>query len=183
MMLRLSCILFTLGLWSLSAQAQVITQISTLWDDRVDQWVIYTDNEDLEGLIELRWPLREDLSEWKYELDELSGIIKQTWKGNPNSWEVIPYDGPRIIAKTIWQNDFSEWKITQGNKIYRFKSKYPSQRFEWELSKGKQDEFYIYMINEADPRDWSVEDYIEDGSLDLSIAMSFVAIYNSLPRN
>lgn len=182
MMVRWSCLVI-IFFSSLCVSAQVITQISTVWDDKIDEWVIYTDVDEIQGSIELRWPLRGDLSEWNYELDDISGIIKQTWKGNPNSWEIIPNNGPRIIAKTIWNNDLSEWKITQGDQVYRFRSKYTSQRSEWELTKSKEDEFYVYMMDEPDPRDWLIEDYIEDGSLHLTITMSFMAIFNSLPRN
>jgi hypothetical protein len=163
--------------------AQIITQISTVWDDKIDEWTIYTDNEDVEGLLELRWPLKNDLSEWQYEVGEDSGIIKQTWKGNPNSWEIIPATGPRIIAKTVWKNDFTEWKIEYGNSIFRLKSKYRNIPFEWNIKKSREEEFLIYMYEEGDPRDWIIEDYIEDGNNNLAMAISFIAIYTSLPRN
>jgi len=161
--------------------AQVITQISTAWDDRLDEWIIYTDDEEVEGTLEPKWRLGNDISAWEYTLGDLtSGDIKQEWESNPNSWIVITESGDRIVAKTIWRNDFTEWEIKTNSNSYRFKTEYKGNPNHWLISQSDEEEFHITMDRNYDPRDWFVEDFIEEGSYDLTITISFIAIINSL---
>jgi len=176
MIYRFSIILIFL---SQGLSAQLITQISSAWDDSFNEWIVFTDDEDLEGKIELKWKLRRDSREWEYELGEFSGQIKPIWNDDSNGWELVPYDGSGLIEmKTVWKNDFSEWNIRVGKKTYRLKSKDKTWRSFWSINHSETEEFHIYMTEDGDPRDWLVEDYIEEGSLHLTIGISFISILN-----
>ncbi len=161
--------------------AQVIIQISTVWDDRLDEWAIYTDDEEVEGTLEPKWRLDNDITAWEYTIGDItSGDIKREWSENPNSWIVITELGDRISAKTIWRNDFSEWEIKAGDNSYRLKTEYRGNPNHWLIKQSDQEEFHVFMDRIDDPRDWIVQDFIEGGTIDLAVTIVFVAIINSL---
>ena len=172
---------YLLSLISVGVNAQVITQMSTVWDDRLDEWVIYTDDEDIEGTLEPKWRLDNNITAWEYTLGDLtSGDIKREWSENPNSWIVITESGERISAKTIWRNDFSEWEIKTADKAYRLRTEYKGNPSHWLIKQSDQEEFHVFMDRNYDPRDWVVQDFIEHGTNDLAMTIVFIAMINSL---
>ncbi len=160
--------------------AQVITQISTQWDDTFEDWIIYTTDKDLEGRISLG--TRDQLIYWDYDLgQDVSGRIKQIWSGDSNAWELISYSGGnRIEMKSVWKNDFSIWDISQNGKTYRLTADGKNVKSHWTIDKSEDEEFHIYKYDDGNPRDWIIEDYIEAGSYDLTIAISMISIFFSL---
>ena len=174
-------LIFLFLLLGCSLNAQLITQMSTAWDDRINEWIIYTDDVDIEGILEPKWILDNNLTAWKYTLGEItSGDIKREWEENPNSWIVITENGKRITAKTIWRNDFTEWEIKANGRAYRLKTKYKGNPNHWLIKQSEEEEFHVVMNRNYDPRDWIVEDFIEEGSHDLAITITFLAMINSL---
>lgn len=175
---RFSLALFFLATY-LVGHSQYVTQISSAWDDSLVEWIIFTDDEELEGTIEMKWPANNDFSWWTYDLGELSGDIKRKWTNDPNLWEIRSSDGSVYTARTSWSNDFSEWEIIDGKNKYKLRSRYKNVIDQWQIGKGDSS-LQIYMSREGDPRDWIVEDYLENGTLRLSIAASFIAILHSV---
>lgn len=45
---------------SFTINAQYITGIATKWSDEFTEWIIYTDDDDIEGEITMRWQMQRD---------------------------------------------------------------------------------------------------------------------------
>lgn len=165
-----------------SVQAQYLTGMSTSWSDSFVEWEIFTDDEELNGELKMRWQMQEDWSQWDYRLDDAIGSIKQKWKDNPNEWEVRG-DNKVITARTIYRDDFREWRITDNSKTLRLKTRFGNNGNEWILE-GKDYGFMeIYTEWENDPRDWIIVDELSDDvPLPMKMAVVFLAIYQSSPR-
>jgi len=162
-------------------EAQVLSQMSSAWDDTLDEWILYTTDEEVEGYLERKWRNGNNFSVWRYELDEVtSGEISQSWEGDSNSWELLSEIGERIEFKTVWKNDYSIWDVRVGGKSFRLKSASRQFRTSWSIESSEEEEFHFYLANEPDPRDWMIEDYIEDGSADLAIGIAFISMFHSV---
>lgn len=169
-------------LFSLIAQAQFITGIGTKWDDEFTEWRIYTDDEDLEGEITMRWQMQLDWTEWDYHIGDESGSIKMKWKGNPDQWEI---SGPNelITARTVWKGDSSEWRITNNSQTITLKSRWSNNFNEWSLKYDKYGDFNLITNWENDPREWNIEDDLdEEISVHMKIAILFIVTFHSSPK-
>lgn len=163
------------------AQTQVLTGISTKWSDSFREWIIYTEEEDLEGEIRMRWPLDNDWSEWEYRLGDATGTIKVKWRNNPNEWE-LRGSNEIIIMRTRWNNDPREWRI-DGNIDFILKSRYGNIRDEWAIEDDRNGFFEMITAWEGDPRDWSIKDELDESvGLPTKLAMVFTVIFNSCPK-
>lgn len=164
------------------ANAQEIYSLHTEYDDSFKSWLITTDDE-FEGTLELQWPLRNDWTEWEFDIADQSGTIRQKWKNDPTNWE-LRCNGKTIEMRTVWSGEFTEWNIrTDTGKRLRFRAKWPSTPDEWQLKSSESDEFVVYAEYERDPRDWIViNDFGENLSFETRLAMIFIAIYHSSPK-
>ncbi len=166
-MVALSCI-----------HAQELTGIATKWSDSFTEWVIFTDDEELEGELRLRWLSNNDWSEWEYRVGDASGSIRLKWKPNQNEWEVRG-DNEIVTMRTVWNNDFREWRIS-ADKTLTLKCRHGNLFDEWELDSS---DFRIATVWEGDPRDWLIEDRLGDEvSLPVKMAVVFIAVFNSTPK-
>lgn len=167
-------------MFSIQLSAQELLGFHTAWDDSFREWVITTDDEGLEGELYLRWPNRDNWGEWDYNIGISSGEIRQKWQGNPNVW-VLRGDGETINMRTVWRNDITQWRIDDGNDQVTLVSKYTNNLSDWYIRES--DTFEMYSIRERDPRDWEVfEDPDLDLSLEMRLAISFIAIHHSSPK-
>ncbi len=177
--LHLCCIFLLLQI--VFCCAQTITGIATRWSDAFSEWVIYTDQEDIDGELSLRWPNDNNWTEWRYRIGEETGTIRVKWPGDPNEWELR--GGNRIITmRTVWNNDRRHWRIS-SRQTFTMRSRYGNTWNEWLLERNTAGTFEVVAAWENDPRDWNVYDNL-DASVDTytKIAMLFIAIFNSVPK-
>ncbi len=156
--------------------------LSTEWDDSFKEWIIYTDDEDVEGELELRWSTRDNWREWDYRIDEETGSIKQKWENDPSQWEVR--GGTEIITmRTKWSNDFTEWRISNGSQTFTLVSKYRTQLTEWSIKEKDYGHFQMYTTYDLDTRDWDILDEMsEEISIHTKMAIVFIVMYQSTPK-
>ncbi len=179
--MRSNLILFLL-FFTFICKAQFITGISTKWSDDFIEWIVYTDDEDLEGDITMRWQMQRDWTEWDYRLGDETGSIKLKWKGDPNHWELSGGD-ELITIRTLWKGDPSEWRITNNSKSITLKRRWNNNFNEWQLKNGKYGEFDMITNWENDPREWVVEDDLDDDiSIHMKMAILFIVTYHSSPK-
>ncbi len=162
----------------LTAQVSVVG-VATAWTDSFREWIIYTEDEAVEGSLQLRWQDR--WSEWDYRIGEVTGQIRQKWRDEPSAWELR--SGTDIITiRTVWKDDFRHWRITDGTQQVTLQTRYGNLWDEWSLREA--DGFFnVYTNIEGDPRDWVIEqDWDNPFSQPMQMAMAFIAIYNSIPK-
>ena len=174
-------LLLSLCCFQLNAQ-EILTGVGTKWSDEFREWTIYTDDEEVEGDLIMRWQMKNDWTEWDYRIDEEIGSIRMKWKDDPSQWE-IRGNGEIITARMLWKNDVREWRITNNTKSITLKSKWGNNLNEWLLKEDKYGYFEIYTEWENDPREWVIVDELdEDISLPMKMAFIFIAIYHSSPK-
>lgn len=205
--MRLSLLAFSFCLVAAS-QAQTLSSVSTRWSDSFVEWEIYAimpqdtvqtdstevesgDEEDSEepqeelfGELKLRWlNVREDFSEWDYELGEERGTIKQKWKDDLTQWELRSYDGNVVTMRTSWPGDFTEWRVTDNSITLNLKSKWKNQFDEWLVDDSTRGVFYLYTYVEGDPRDWAIADSLnEEVSQSMKMALIFLTVFCGSPK-
>ncbi len=166
----------------LLAPAQWITGMRTYYSDDFREWIIYTDDEEVEGELAMRWKYQNDWSEWDYNIGDLSGTIRATFRNDPGQFE-IRGDGNTVTARRLFSTDFREWRITDNNTSFIFKAKWGNSLNEWTTRDDKNGTFEMSTEWENDPRDWIIEDDMdEEVSLQAKVAMVFIAMYHSSPR-
>ena len=166
-----------------SVSAQYITGIGTRWSDEFTEWIIYTDDEELEGEINMRWQMQRDWTEWDYTLGDETGSIRLKWKDDPGLWE-ISGGGEIITARVLWRGDYSEWRVTNNSQTITLKCRWSDNFNEWRLKNGKYGEFNLITDWENDPREWIVEDDLDDEvSLHMKVAILFLVTYHSSPKD
>ena len=185
-------------------QAQTITSVSTRWSDSFVEWEIYavmpqdtsetesgddaedseSPQEELYGELKLRWlNVRDDFSEWDYEVGDLRGTIRQKWKEDPTQWELRSYDGNVVTMRTMWANDLTEWRVTDNSITLNLKSKWKNQFDEWLVDDLTRGQFYLYTITERDPRDWAIVDTLDaEVSQPMKLALIFLTVFFGSPK-
>lgn len=182
--MRLSIIIPHLLFFSFAAEhlfGQELYAINATWSDSFVEWSFVSTNEE-EGNFSVRWPNREYWSEWVFDYDGYSGTLKMKWDNNPNIWE-LRYGGEVVNIKTKWRNDFSEWRISDGTSQLTFASRYTNNISEWRLKEKRLGIFNLKTEWENDPRDWNIYDELDESiTIGMKLAMTFIAIINSIPR-
>ena len=179
---QLLLLTFFIFFWG-NVNAQIITAIATNWSDDFRDWTIYTDEEDVEGSLTMRWQQQMDWTEWDYRLGEESGTIKLKWKNDPSQWE-IRGGGKIISARMVWNNDIHEWRISDGTTRLTLKALYNNNLNDWEIKESKENgTFELYMEWQNDPREWTIVDELnEDINIHFKIAIAFVALFQTIPK-
>lgn len=194
-------LLFLLTWQAAFSQAQTLSSISTRWNDSFVEWEIYaatprdstreeTDedseepDESLVGELKLRWlNVRDDYSEWDYEIDGERGTIRQKWKDDPSQWELRSYSGSVVSMRTTWPGDFNEWRVTDNSIALNLKSRWTNQFDEWLVDDANRGRFYMYTMVERDPRDWTIEDSLDESvSQSVKMALIFLTVFNGSPK-
>lgn len=203
--MRHGLIFLCLWLITFTAQAQTLSSVSTRWSDSFVEWEIYavmpqdsteTDEgeeeeadseaptEELYGEFKLRWlAIRDDWTEWDFELGEQRGTIRQKWKDDPTQWELRTYSGDVVTMRTMWTNDLTEWRVTDNSTTLNLKSKWKNQFDEWLVDDPTRGIFYMYTYSERDPRDWAIEDSLSsDVSEPMKLALIFLTVFCASPK-
>ena len=168
-------------LLAVGMQAQVLTGISSKWSDSFGEWTIYTDNQELEGVLRLRWLTTDNWNEWEYRIGDATGTIRTKWKGNLNEWEVR--DGNEIVTmRAVLNGEFREWRIV-GDKNFTWKSRFGNTFDEWETTDTKLGTFNVLTAWEGNPSDWIIEDELEENiNLPTKMALVFLSVFYSSPK-
>ncbi|MEM8906690.1 MAG: hypothetical protein AAGD05_02490 [Bacteroidota bacterium] len=167
----------------LLCRAQWLSGIATKWNDSFIEWAVFDETGEEAGSLEIRWKRRLDWSVWDYQVGEERGSIKLSFANDPSQW-VIRGPDEIITARTRWINDLREWRITNNSITLIFKSRWKNNFNEWLVDDGeKYGNFAVATEWEGDPRNWQILDELdEDISLTMKMAMVFIAIYHSSPR-
>lgn len=177
---KLSLVLY-LALCATSLSAQYLAGIAAVWNDKFDEWEVFTEDEQA-GELRVKWALGDDWTEWDYRMGDFVGNIKQKWRNNPNQWEVRG-DNEIVSIQTVWNNDFREWRISDGTHQLKLKRKYTNVIDEWEVDSQDWGFFEMFTQWEGDPREWNITDELDEGlSFPVKMALVFVVMYHSLPR-
>ena len=176
-MLQRLLYLFT-ALCPLVLSGQEFAGIATRWDDAFTEWTIFiAQDEDLQGTINMRWPLKGDWSEWDYRLGESTGAIKVKWKEDPNLWEVRG-DNEIVTIKTVWRDDWRQWEVKCGDLRLDVKSKWSNILEEWSAESERWGKIEMFTAWEGDVRDWIIEDQLDEQiPLPVKIALVFIPVF------
>ncbi|HZV68323.1 MAG TPA: hypothetical protein VFG10_02235 [Saprospiraceae bacterium] len=162
--------------------AQHVIGLGTRYNDSFKEWVIKTEDEDVEGEMRMRWAFRNDWTQWDIRIGDVIATVEQKWKDDPNLWEVRCGDYT-VNARTTWPDVFNHWKLNDGKHQFNWGTKYANQLDEWIVEKGSDDLFKVNAYWTGDPRDWVVTDNLpEDVSMAMRVAMIFLAIHFSTPK-
>lgn len=195
--MRIFWVILFLGT-SLLLSGQNLSGIAARWNDSFVEWDIYcvTPGDTLEsqseehpeetrcGELRLRWlDIRDDFSEWDFELYGERGTIKQKWKDDPTNWELRAYSGTIVSMRATWPNDFTEWRITDNDVTINWRSRWKNQYDEWFVEDRTKGNFYVNTVYARDPRDWNVYDELDNSVSDaMRLAMVFIAAFMSSPK-
>lgn len=165
-----------------SVKAQNPIGIGTKYYNSFREWIITTDDDDVEGYLRMRWSFQNDWTAWDFEIGDHFGTIDMKWKDEPDLWE-IKCDGVTVMARTTWPGDFYHWKINDGKKNINWNTRYTSEPTEWLTDEGPDGFFQVYTYYENDAREWVIKDELpENTSLAVRMAMIFMALHFSTPR-
>lgn len=177
-------------------QTPAMTTISSRWEDSFVEWEIFSTlrqadleegeeaEEEYYGELKLRWlNVRDDWSEWDFELGGQRGTIRQKWKDDPQQWELRTYSGAIVSMRTAWNGDFKEWRVSDNSITLNIRSKWTNQLDEWQVQDTNYGNFYLYTLRARDPRDWAIEDNLSpDISEEMKLALIFLVIFHTSPQ-
>lgn len=162
--------------------AQLLTGAGARWSDSFREWVLYTEVDSDEGDLRLRWQDGDKWDEWEYSLSGISGAIKLKWPNDPGEWEIRNSLGEIATAKTLWNNNFREWRISDNDIQVNLVCRYNNTWDEWEV-KGNHGSMEIYTAFTGDPRDWVVIDELdEDVPAAIRVGILFIVLFHSSPK-
>ena len=129
-----------------------------------------------------RWQNTDNWTEWDFRLGDTLAQIKQKWPDDPNLWEIRCL-GEVVTARTLWSNNFLEWRLDDGTDRIVWKSRYTNVIDEWIVRDTSRGEFAVYTYYERDPREWVVFDNLDaDVSYAMRLAMIFLAVFHGSPK-
>lgn len=197
--MRTSTIFICLFCWTVSGSTQTLSSISARWSDSFVEWELYVaapsaepaeeddgeaPDEELYGELKLRWlNLRENWTDWEFNLGDERGTIRMKWKDDPSQWELRTYSGAVVTMRASWNNDPTEWRVTDNNFSLTLRSRWSNQFDEWLVQDNNRGTFYLYTMTEGDPRDWAIDDRLDASvSQPMKMALIFLTIFHSTPR-
>jgi hypothetical protein len=177
--------------------AQWPSSVSTHWDDSFVAWEVFAPVDSMEdedgkfvveetqvGELKLRWlNIRDDWSEWDFDILGVEGTIRAKWKDDPTQWELRDYNGTVVTMRTAWGKDMNEWRVTDNNIALSLKSRWTNQADEWIVEDPTYGKFYMYTLQAGNPRDWAIEDtLLAEVTPAMRYALMFLVVYHSSPR-
>ncbi len=155
--------------------------LHALWDDDLKQWTLECDEGDIEGTIEMRWRMKNDISVWDYKVDGDRGTISQVWENNLNFWE-LRAGGALVTISTVYTGDFNSFRIKQGDKTITIeRTHYNADPIEWSIRDESEGIFYWYNEFEFDLRDWIIVDELNDTfPFEIKLASVFMTVLISM---
>lgn len=164
---------------NIALSAQTLTAISTKWNNSVAEWTIYAeaDESEMEGTLKQRWQMKDDWTIWDYDIEGERGNISMPMSNNTSQWEVRDYEHNIITCRTKWNNDFTEWRITDNNITLTLKTRRNNNGNEWIVMEKEYGSFELYTNYNNDPRDWVIVDELDEQiSLSMKMALVFIPI-------
>lgn len=164
------------------AIAQDILGLSSRFDDVLTEWTIYfNDNgEEGQGRLYVQNRLARVHDRWSFSFGEFEGTIRQSFPGDHNHW-ILETKNERIHIRTIWRDNFCDWKISNQQISVDFSCVYTGDFQAWEMRNHRMGELEILMSTLNDPRDWEMNYHvIEQITPTLQLAMLFAAVTTSL---
>lgn len=167
---------------TLTVYSQQLSGITARWSDAFTEWVIFAEDADGPGELRLRWSSQDDWTEWEYRMGDALGQVRLKWGDDKNEWE-IRGENQIVSARTLWKDDFREWRITDNTQQITLRSRYGNTRDEWEIRDADVGLFNMYTAYQGDPRDWIIVDELDASiSTPMKMALVFIALYNSIPK-
>lgn len=162
--------------------AQILTGASAKFNDSFVEWEILTDDDNTEGSLTMTWQQPDDWTQWSYRVGEKTGNIKTKWLKDPSLWE-LRGENKIIAMQQVWSNDPRFWRITDNTVSMELKSRFGLNFQEWNVDEGKRGKISIFMEYSNDPRDWVIEDELDESiTFPMKMAIVFLVIYNSVPK-
>jgi len=177
--------LFFLLANSILAQSE-FTGASARWDDSAREWEIFSfvgeDEYESENELRLKWPLKNDWTEWTFDYNNNFNYIKLKWPNDPGHWELRTEDGAVVSIKTKWRNDFTEWVIEMEDLKINWISEYRANMSSWYFESDELGYLNMYTAFRGDPRDWLIEDHALEMPDEIKMAAIFISIYLTNPK-
>jgi hypothetical protein len=174
--------IFSISCLSVITYGQAIIGMSSKWNDSYVSWNIHDDDSDNIGSLELNSAIPKDWSSWQYSIYDISGIVRQSVKGNPNRWD-IRGENKIITISTSWNNHFDDWLITDNSISLKLRRESNSNGYIWTIEDRKLGNFSFQTINQRFPTDWEIlDEFDEKISASMKIAILFAAIYTDCPH-
>ncbi len=162
--------------------AQILTGASAKFNDSFVEWDILTDDDNTEGSLTMTWQRPDDWTQWSYRVGEKTGTIKTKWLKDPSLWE-LRGENKIISMQQVWSNDPRFWRVTDNSVSLELKSRFGLNFQEWTLDEGKRGKMTIFMEYSNDPRDWVIEDEMDESiPFPMKMAVIFLVIFNSVPK-
>lgn len=133
---------------------------SAYYDDSYSQWNISAVDsleEELEEELFLKWPNRNDWTQWTWNTENDVVYLEQKWKNKVDQWELRGSDGT-VSMKIKWRNDATNWTIQHGDYKINWKTVSDSDAGHWALDHKEYGYFEMYNTYEGDSRDWVIID-------------------------
>ncbi len=177
--------------------AQTLSGVSTRWSDSFVEWQVFAwpettgDEEEQEkpdeiqvGEFRQRWgALRDDWSEWDYELFGERGAIRVKWKDDPTHWELRSETGQIVTMRTTWGKNLNDWRVTDNDIALSLRSRWTNQFDEWLVDDRDRGSFEMRTLRRGDPRDWDIDERLsEEVSLPMKTALIFLVFFHSTPK-
>ena len=174
-------ILFALFL-AFKINAQIPIGASAKYNDSFVEWDILTEDEKSDGSLTMTWQQPDDWTQWSYRVGEKTGTIKTKWQKDPSLWE-LRGSNKIISMQQVWSNDPRFWRVTDNAVSLDIKSRFGLNFQEWTVDEGKRGKMSIFMEYSNDPRDWVIEDELDESiTFPMKMAIIFLVIYNSVPK-
>lgn len=178
---------YILLLWSstsLLCGQDTFLSMHSVWDDLLTEWeIIVLDESDKENVItiEPRWPLRNDLQEWRVNLPEGIATISTKWRNDFTRWEMRINSEIYDISQK-WRDDPNVWEIRNHGRRIQVETYIRDDANVWEVSLPAGS-FFFYTEYRNDPRDWIIEtEGLVDLSNDQMLAALFIGMFQSIPK-
>ena len=144
--------------------------------DSFSRWIIVFDDEQ-EGTIELKWPTRNDWTQWMIDVGDMYGTVKQVALNNPNHWQA-KINGAIIDFRTTYPGELRHWTVRYAGVHYKLYLPHPNQVENWTLESS--DAFFdMFTTVEGDPRDWTFE-LSADNTIPVELQISTIALILSV---
>jgi len=154
--------------------------VGAYYDDTFAEWVVYYGEEET-GTIRMKWPLKEDWTQWEVFVGETEGFVKQRWSNKPGHWEAKINDQV-IDMRPVFPRDYSQWILKSQEENVRLHMVYSDTVENWSIE-TKDGYFDFYTTYLGDVRDWSIEDSLGDQlSTELKLAAITLILYHSCPK-
>ncbi len=96
-------------------------------------------------------------------------------------WELRATDGEIITMKTLWANDFTEWRITNNTQTVTLKQKWSNDQNEWYVKDKTLGDISFKTAWNNDFRDWNItDDFSDDVTINFRLAILFVVLINTM---